>query len=299
MILTQLPLTKPRRLNSAGVSHLLLPLVAVLVIAVAGTFAAVANRASDTATVDETALTAAANNSKPKSYMLVYGEDGRYTHANIKLLGTSEPHKCGKKLAENASVTKKIPKSRPLKLSCAPVGDGGKYEVTFMKSKTVSSKSPTVTVDIDSEYCTYVHRDTTKIRKVPVAANGSCDAPDVDTATQVATDLRVLPKMDANKKSFKGYVEISASEGLTKAQCTGQVSVAITGPRKVDYNIPVKYSKAKAGENKGEGYCVAKLKKYRLAAGDVATVSATFKGTKHLGASDGQATIGTKSGSSN
>lgn len=299
MILTKLPLTTPRRLNSAGVSHLLLPLVAVLVVAIAGTFAAVANRASDTATVDSAALTAATGSAKSKSYLLVYGEDGRYTYANIKLVGTAVPHKCGKKLAENASVTKKIPKGRALKLNCAPVGDGGKYEVTFMKSKTVTAKSPTVTVDIDSDYCTYVHRDASKIRKVAVAANGTCDAPDADKATQVTTTMRVLPNMDATKKSFKGYVEISAAEGLTKAQCAGQVSVAVTGPRKANYNLPLKYSKAKAGENKGEGYCVAKLKKYRLAAGEVATVSAAFKGTAYLGASDGQATIGTKSGSSN
>jgi hypothetical protein len=113
-------------------------------------------------------------------------------------------------------------------------------------------------------------------------------------------NMRVLPKLRVDKKSFGGVVEVSVpGVSLKKAQCRGMVTVTYQLPTKTitaqKGMVYVKPYANKDGVTVPNGYCVAHIGLTKLKAGDY-TITAMLSSTKYLnaGSASGQITIPVK-----
>lgn len=271
-----LPTTlRMKALNAKGIAHFVAPLVIVLLVGVIGTYMLVASHAA-TRTVDNGVKPV----TKPKNGVLVvYSEEGRYDSVKIVLTGAdAKTHKCGGLFNTSvASVTKKLPTTKqadgklaPLSIKCSAIGGYGNYHVYFGKNKKFTGQN--TTIDVDEGFCTLVHSDAAKTRKIAADAAGNCPGSEAepDAATKIDVVMKTLPKLSGDKKSILGFVQVSsATEDLTMLQCTGQVLVGYTSTTtglKVNASYSLRYVKPKTGNS----YCVAQIYKLEkpLAAGE-------------------------------
>ena len=284
----KLTLPSLKKMNNQGISHFLVPLVIVMILAVGGVYAMVSSSAQSG---DKN------KSSKPKpGYMLVYSEQGRLNKVHI-LLQSSGDYKgtasnCGGNV--KTGVVKKLNAKKPVKIKCDAIGGDASYYVGFYQDATYVSQT---SVDIDSGYCTLVHPNGSQ-RKVQLVG-GKCKDQDADNVTPVNVAVRVLPQLSKDQSSYTGYVEVSTpGRSVTKAQCVGQVDLGISlasDPYHVSLSfLPLKYTKPKGG---GNAYCAAKIKKQKPAPGTY-KVEATVKQGKYFNTASASANV-TTTGSSN
>lgn len=279
---------KPRfkKLDSRGITHVVAPLVVLLLVAVTGTYVAVSKQA-DNKDLSNATTAAAKSTAKTKTGALViYSQKGRFDSVKIQIVAADvKTHKCGGAFSDSKDyVTRKLPAKAPLKISCSAVSGNGQYALYFGKHGKFPSNY--VGVNVDGGYCTFVHKDPDSTRLAAIV-KGKCTgaSSENDSPKKLATGMRVLPKLGTNKKTITGYVEVnSPNEDLTRVQCAGQVSVN-TGANV--YNLALKYARVKSGNS----YCVAKI---NLGGASVTpgtyTLKASFPGNDYLNPVSGTAT---------
>ncbi len=290
-------LFRTRKLNQRGVSHLLIPLLVVVLVAVGGVYALVASHADS--------LNKKTTSTK-KGVLVIYSQQGKYQSAKVQLVGT--PPKgvnCGGALNANGFVEVKLPalkngKAAPKKVNCAPVSGTGAYEIFYGASKQASgpqhydyANGPMVSVDVDAGYCTIVHTDASQIRKVKYDGKKCEDNLDKDEPIQkLNVSMRVLPdKIAAGKKKITGYVDLRVpSWNLQREQCAGSVTITYSngGATASQVKAPIKYTQSEKW-NEGNGYCVAVL---NLATSGAGTwkIDASFPGNTYLNSNTATAT---------
>jgi len=261
--------------------------VAAVLVAVAGSATVVASHANAAAKKHYGPVQTTSPNDpikKNKSavpkpgYLVIYSARGQFNSVKIHLEGNpSFPHKCNSLITPSKDVIKTLPTPplpknggapvvvKFLKLSCSPVSNDGAYQLSFGEDKKFKHGASAV-VDIDSGYCTLVHPGHPELdSKFQAGANGSCPGADTAADTPVKIDVVVnaKPKLNTKNDSVTGYIEVKAAsgEGMTRAQCTGQVTAKYTsvkyGTVAATKNLPLKYTKPASGPS----YCVAKLPK--------------------------------------
>lgn len=300
-------LKRLKSLDSRGISHIALPLLAAVLIAVAGSASLVASHAN-AASKKHTTNTKKSSIPKP-GYLVIYSAGGQYNSVRIRLVGTpSFPHQCNTSITPTLDVIKPLPTPATpknggasaavkfLKLGCSPVSNNGAYQITLGKNRNFNSPhAPTATVDIDTGYCTLVHPGHNDLdSKFQADAKGNCPGADtaVDPPIAINVVVNVKPKVNTKTKSVTGYIEVKDASGddMTRAQCTGQITAQFTsvGSDKIvaSGNLPLKYTKPASGSS----YCVAKLTKVTLAPGNY--VEAGFEnGTAYFNPGHGSAQV--------
>jgi uncharacterized protein (UPF0333 family) len=282
-----------RKLNSHGSAHLVLPLLALLLIAIGGSFVMVSNRSKDLSTAATAAAKPAAAAKTKKGYLVIYApKDVKKDSVKITYVGNqASTHTCGGAFtaANNYSVTKKLNSKVPLKISCAAVSGASDYQVYF--GKAGSFKSGYVSVNIDGGYCTLVHVNPATTRLVAIK-NGKCNGsePALDGPEKANAVMRVLPNLNLANKKISGYVEVSVADvSLQHEQCAGQVSLTLksTTDYAPSFNLPLRYSHP-ANRN---AYCAAKISipLTSLNKGVILTAYASFPGNKYLNPVSGAA----------
>lgn len=292
---------KPLSLNSRGVSHVLVPLVVVVGLAIAGTFALVASHAASTKNSSSTGGLEAktSKGKKPqKSYLVVYGTGQGYTKVKVKAVSVNtKTHTCGGAWNSKDEVEKNLSKPTtsiarwgqskgkvtywPTKISCTATGPVGQYSVYFGNDK--GYKASPIAVDMDEGTCVVIHSDPASTEKRPLV-NGKCGHRVDDEANpKLAAAVRVLPEVKGNAIN-QGFVEIAVpGRDLTLYQCTGSLTLSVTsaetGAKVTSKSVPIKQAKAKTKD--AHDYCVAGLRTLRsteLPSGHSYTLTATLDG---------------------
>ena len=271
-----------KRLDARGISHIIVPLAIIVVVAVGGTYAVVASHADSLAR--KTGGTAAKSTKKtvpPKSYIVVYSERGAYDTIKIHALNPSGKLSCGGTVS-SSDVSKSLPKSASgLKLSCSPTTGNEAYYVYFGKNKQISSHY--VAISVSSGSCTLVHYTASLIRQVPAKGStcvGANTEPDVPTKQGV--NLTVSPKLSSNKKTIQGTISLTGTDqGLTRVECAGQVSLQhgdkATGRILGTRNFPLRFV------SQGKGLCQAKISNLQgIEQGHTYMLNAWFTGNAYL-----------------
>jgi hypothetical protein len=302
-----------RRLDSRGISHIALPLAAVVILAVAGTFAMVAKRANTTDL--SSASTAVASTKKKtttkKGYLLVFSQSGRYSKVKIQLANPgSTAHTCGGALTANNSytLTKNLPKKVDSKAktisypaarySCTSTNGSESYQVSLGKGSTfIAAQS----VDVEPGYCTMVRWNPAQATKTKYV-DGHCEHSEsvADAPAKIDPQVNVKPALTVSQKSIKGYVEvITTGEIATRPMCSGQVSIKFTDMSPGASNLNPNRSSTVTAPLKLAGnvvnrlpYCVAVISSKsatNIASGKTYSVSADFTGNAFLNAASGSA----------
>jgi hypothetical protein len=301
-----------KRLDSRGMSHLLLPMVVVMALAVGGTYMLVsshANPATNLTAASSAAPSAKALKKVKKGYIVVYSANGTYKKIKLSLRSpqAGRQYNCGGVTNAHSSKTISIPSNTTGKpILCLSTGDTARYNLSFVKS---DGSLDTQGVDVDAGYCTLVHpsddQATNPNAKVAVNSKGNCTSP-VENVTKKDVTMRVLVTKDkktgavkAGSKQLSGFVELKGSFGLSRVMCTGSLNLAIVrddGDVAVSsLSLPIKYTSQKIGKGISAGYCVAKFANVNGAGhilpGHAYTVSAHFNGNNYLNAVDASQSV--------
>lgn len=310
------------KLNNRGISHVIVPLVVVVGLAVAGTYSVVASHAASK-TKDQTLSSA-----KPKhvktGYLVVYN-GGNHDNVKITLVNADKKdYKCGgsfnndnylvKHFSNNgyrAVGTTKVFTYKPMKLKCSPIHGDSSYRIAFSINDNYGEGYQAV--DVDAGYCTIVHPDASLTRKVQVDAKGSCGtelkaedaAAKATPVEKIGTSVSVL--VDKNiklKKGLSGYIAVGdPNKAVTKNMCTGQVNVSVNSPVNpsvaiASTNLPLKfYQPVATGPHKewiqpGKAICVAKMTHiFKSLDAGTYVVTATEAGTNFFKPSGNTATV--------
>ena len=281
-------------LNSVGISHIMIPLLVVMLVAVGGTFLLVSSHAATT---------------KSKNGVIVInnGEQTDYKYVRIQEVNPNNTkHTCaGKTFGKSSNfVVKKLntPDSTtalvaPLQFTCSAIGGNTIYNVTYSEDNdftTTVSEDKTNAVDIDEGWCTSVNPDANQTTKTK-ADNGKCAAPNTkipardiivgfgDTGNGSEKGLSVLDKGNY----INGLVSFKADgHNITQSACTGQAYVIYTSTTPGAAAIPPVAFPLKWDNPKAKGlksFCVIKLTQLKtpLAAGAY-KVTVKYAGSKLL-----------------
>jgi hypothetical protein len=301
-----------RHLDSRGISHIALPLAAVVIVAVAGTFAMVAKRANTTdLSSANTAVASTKKTTAKKGYLLVFSQSGRYTKVKIQLANASnKSHTCGGALTanNNYAITKNLPKKTDAqtkkvtypaaRYSCTASNGSESYQVSLGKGSTFLAAQ---SVDVEPGYCTMVRWNPTQATKTKYV-NGHCEHSEsvADAPAKIDPQVNVKPALTASKRAIKGYVEvITTGEIATRPMCSGQVSITFTDAsptasslnpnRKSTVTAPLKL----AGNVVNRlPYCVAVISSKgasNISSGKTYSVTADFAGNAFLNSASGSA----------
>jgi hypothetical protein len=294
-------LFKLKRLDSRGVSHLLLPMVVVMALAVGGTYMLVASRANPVDLSAAAVKKPVAN--KKTGYLVVYNSDGVTESAKAKVTasGTNSPGKSfACKGVSQANPVIRFNKSGNKVLVCSPTDNTAKYNISY--SNAGGSYNAPFAVDVDAGYCTMVYPNPSMTAKVLLAKGNRC--PSVPAAI-VKKDVGVRVLLDTPKKGAKklsGFVEISpGGQPVSKNWCSGSLALNVldaNGATVSSNTYAVKYvgsgtPSAKKFHN-GVSYCVVKFTSAgsgKLKAGQSYSASAHYSGDAYFNPSDGSSAV--------
>lgn len=304
-----LSLAKYARLDDRGVAHFLLPLLVIVVVALAGAYMVVSSNANPAKPTAKTVATAKKKAKKETGYLVVYGSAARYRTTKVVLTGSNQTENCISQLSpqKNASVSKVIPSVESStghrKFKCTAIGGTAAYLVYYGNE---GKYKPTnyVTADVDAGYCTIVHpvfaedeaANAMKMRKVPITGKDGCGPDENVPVTKQDLAFAINPALSSNKKGLTGNISLSIPEdSFNRAQCAGQVTVTYTrnDGQKVTFNHPIKFVKQE--KEPRDGYCIASLSgdgksvKGFLKKGATYTVDASFPGNLYFNPVSGTA----------
>lgn len=286
-------------LGSRGIAHYLAPLIIVVLVGIVGTYLVVASHADATTSSNGgvTANTTTTGNANT-GYMVIYTNAGQYNAVKVSLHGgPAGTYHCGANLTSKNNYTYVRLFSNNAsrgKFACTPISGQQSYDFVYDSAGRNSKfTNDYISVDIDKGYCTLVHPDPSKIRKVAAGANGHCES-DADTPVQQATESRNVMGLSKDKKSLTGYIEVyrpgSPHQSVTKKECTGEVKLKIVKKLKNSspsywFANPLKY----VGATKtNPSYCVAvgpqsnAIHAGFMQSGDTFTVQSSFPGNAYL-----------------
>lgn len=285
------------KLNSKGIAHYLLPVLAVLVIGIGGTATLVANRAnlSDAA--------AAVNSKNPQGYMLLYSSQGKYNRAVIVPLtdGTNSPvnmatQTCNGKKSGNgagpfAGWAIKLTSSKNGAVATKVRCSAANYRVFFLKpseSAATIDENKTqhyVSVGLQTNYCSFVHQYG--MTRVEAVKNGKCTGDNNPTEDNIVKITPVLiseetpnPSTIGKKTTWTLTLKDPSGEALSPEECAGSVVVnAVDGPtsNNKDYHdeFPIRY-------NRTTKACLYRVTYKQSGSAGTYKRTYTFKGNKFL-----------------
>ncbi len=264
-----------------------------------------------------------------QSRMFLYNEKGSYGHVKITL-STNGPalddsKSCGGHdlTSGQRSFTRPISKSKPLRLTCSPVGGGVYYKVVYIKGTSSSFTNSQLTnatltknIDVNTGQCTVVSPFS---GQVSIAA--SC--PTTGTIGDIVhlhnitmgicinnkTNVCVASASGLSPKHIDGHVTIDESgpwdndPNVSRRFCVGSATITLTqdvatsntaaGTQVLTFSAPLRYHNASPGDN--QGHCKVKVHKsgLRLNANVQHTLKAHFTGNTYLNppAADATATF--------
>lgn len=269
------------KLGQRGMSHVVLPLLVVVGLAVGGTFALVSSHAA-TKKADVT-----------KGYMQIYG-DSNYDSVKITRVSTDANHKCTGMTSTSNSVVKKVSTKKPIKVACTRVAGDSAYEVAYGKAGKFDTNA-TQAVDIDGGFCSKIHVDPALNSKTA----GTCKADPKAAQAKVDAEIKVLPSYDAKTRAVTGYVSVALpGKDVERSQCTGQVVLTIAyvnphpAPVSKTVKLPLKLAKDKKAEHTS---CAAKIRAIKdknfLKGGEAYTITANFGGNRAFNAGSASTTV--------
>jgi uncharacterized FlaG/YvyC family protein len=276
-----------RRLDSRGVSHLLLPLLLVVGVAVVGTFMLVTSHANPS---DATA--AVAKKSPSVGYIMLYNaNDATNLHKTVKVTASGSVKCAGVKPTGVVSLRTDL---LPHSLRCQITSSGNeKYNIAYDSISNPGTYNQSFAVDVDKNMCTEVFPDQSKTAKVAIK-NNKCPA-EVREAVKISPNFRVLPNdFKKGTKRITGFADMYASGvGFGKNVCTGSVNIAVTdkstGQVVSQHSYPVRYVPGNAASAQkyhgGQSYCVAtfnNLATGKLTATKTYVLQADFSGSSWL-----------------
>lgn len=297
------------RLDSRGVSHIILPLSVIVLLAIGGTFMMVAkNQSKDLSGATTAAKSVAIGEITAKApgegTLVLSSPRAQFSAAKI-LPVNSNSTKPTCKAPKDASggyvvsFTKdKNGVSKPKHVKCSAIGNAESYHVYYgvkVKGKfSARVGGDYVAVDVDKNTCTVVRPkiplNTSIVTKAePVKKKCDATAGMSDAPTPVAIEMRITqPSLTNSKKSIKGYVEIKDASGssLSQAQCTsGNIVMTVTGKDakgaavNTTAKLPLKYV-----ANHNPTYCASNYQintKSHVACQEY-TATAGYAGTEYL-----------------
>ncbi len=259
-------LPRLKKLNSHGVSHIVVPLLVVVAVGVAGTYMLVGSHAATP---------------NRKGYLVVFSGGGEFDQFKVRLVGAAaKGYQCGSSFGSN-SYTKDIalpagnPKVKgffaPKIVSCTQVSGGASYEVFYAKMdqlhNQVYSPLPTA-VDIDAGWCTFVHPSVDGVtpgvtKKVQYSNGHKCSSDKEDPIKAVTPTVYVWPTYKKGARIVAGYVDVFVpGKNLIRDYCSGSVRIAnsYSAGKTADYSYdkPLKFVKNKKYHD-GNGYCTATI----------------------------------------
>jgi len=285
-------LSKFTKLDSRGVSHLLLPLLVVAAVGVVGAYMVVGSHAD--AKPKKNTAKAASSTFKPnpkRGFIVIFNDNTTVVakDAWVKVQNTTaKDHTCsGSGLSKSAgaqqfgsdfAVKLKTIKANSkttfaTPIQCDPIGGSAFYTVNYgyysvgtatgvtvlNSAKTGASvvKSASVNVNVNAGYCTFVHPGG-QVRIVADNANG-CNGTDGEVTTPIWPDTMALTGLANKGKTITGYVDVRvANQDLGREACSGTVAInASNGKHSVNQSRPMTFAKDKF--NGGNGRCVVKL----------------------------------------
>lgn len=248
-------------LGQQGIAHFVVPLLAVVLIAIVGTFMVVSSNANPVSKKN-TASKKAATSKIGKGYLFVYGDGDRIGVQIQAVSMDTKTHSCGGSW-QNGIIKKKFPNAKvigdkwqisPARLSCSATQGNEAYYVSFLNSGG-AVEGNSVAVDIDAGYCTAVRADGSQVKVKYNKNEQACGKVNESKIVKATPSIVVQPSSSNNGKKLTGWVSLVAPS-ITKKKCTGQVKVTISDPAVItSKNFPLKYVNVK---NRAP-YCVAKL----------------------------------------
>ncbi len=259
----------------------------------------------------------------PISYMQIYSAQGKYTSAQITLLGdATSAHKCGgKDLTVNQSATVKLYSSRPHKILCDAVDiNHNSYQIKFLKGKKSGQSSDYLAlpgfnaVDVNETQVS-PYRACTIIKPTSGATvtNSNCPASATETVTADQSGLGIYFRTSAKVSASSGPaghirlvnanpsdqgVDPTSDKHLSKAlsrnACTGTLNVyyqrvgtGINDPEQGPFTKKLRY--ATPTSTTPYGHCQAKLSRDKglvLKKKSTYNMRATYSGNTFLQASN-------------
>lgn len=250
-------------LGEKGIAHFFVPLLAIVLIAIVGTFMVVSSNANPISTKKSAAKKETASKIG-KGYLFVYGDgNSDYTGVQIQALNLdTKTQSCGPAWRSGV-IQKKFPEPKvagdnwrvtPAKFNCSATNGTELYSVNYMKGKTVVATN--IAVDIDAGYCTAVNTDGSQVKVKYNKKENACGSVNVKKITKATPSILVKLASSSNGKNITGWVDFQAP-AVTKRKCTGQFKITVASVSGVaaTRNLPLKYVNVKDKP----AYCVAKI----------------------------------------